>query len=207
MSSDLCRLGILASHRGTNFQAIIDACQKGTLQAEIAVAISNNSRSVSLERARSASIPAIHLSGKTHPQNGDLDQMILTTLQSHQVDLVVTVGYMKKLGSKTLEYFQGRVINIHPSLLPKYGGLGMHGLNIHKAVLDAEDSETGITIHHVDTGYDTGEIISQLRVTVEPSDTPETLATRILIHEHEFLIQTLEEIICSQQKTIPQQRI
>ena len=177
------------------------------LKAEVAVAISNNSTSVSLERARSANIPAVHLSGKTHPLEEDLDQMILTTLQSREVDLVLTLGYMKKLGSLTLEHFTGRVINIHPSMLPKYGGKGMHGLNIHRAVLDAKDSETGITIHHVDRGYDTGEIISQLKIDVESVDTPETLAARVLIHEHKFLIQTLEEIICSQQKTVSQQSL
>ena len=199
--SDLCRLGILASHRGTNFQAIIDACQSGILNAEVVIAISNNSTSVSLKRARAANIPAVHLSSRTHPEDNDLDQMILTTLQSGEVDLVITVGYMKKLGPKTLQHYRGRIVNIHPSLLPKYGGPGMHGLNIHNAVLEAGDSETGITIHHVDGGYDTGEIISQIKVAVKPEDTPETLAARVLTHEHKFLIQTLKEIICSQQQT------
>lgn len=200
MSSEICRLGILASHRGTNFQAIIDACKSGALNAEVVVAISNNSASVSLERARAANIPAIHLSRMTHADDSELDQMILSTLDSHKVDLVVTVGYMKKLGAKTLRRFKGRVVNIHPSLLPKYGGKGMHGLHIHKAVLDAADSETGITVHYVDDGYDTGEIISQMKVDVEATDTPETLAARVLAHEHKFLIHTLEEIICSDQR-------
>ena len=201
MSSEICRLGILASHRGTNFQALIDACNSGTLDAEVVVAISNNSASISLERAKAANIPAIHLSRKTHPDNNDLDQMILWALESHKVDLVVTVGYMKKLGSKTLQRFKGKVINIHPSLLPKHGGQGMYGLNVHKAVLDAEDSETGITVHYVDDDYDTGKVISQMKLDVEATDTPETLAARVLVHEHKFLIKTLKEIICSHQKT------
>jgi phosphoribosylglycinamide formyltransferase 1 len=201
MSSEICRLGILASHRGTNFQAIIDACKSGTLNAEVVVAISNNSASISLERARAVNIPAIHLSRMTHPDDSDLDQMILSALASRKVDLVVTAGYMKKLGPKTLQNFRGKVINIHPSLLPKHGGLGMHGLNVHKAVLDAAESETGITVHYVDDGYDTGEIISQMKVGVEASDTPETLAARVLVHEHKFLIKTLKEIICSHQQT------
>jgi phosphoribosylglycinamide formyltransferase-1 len=202
MSSELCKLGILASHRGTNFQAIIDACQNETLRAEVAVAISNNSNSISLDRARAAKIPTVHLSSKTHPEDSILDQMILSTLQSHDVDLVITVGYMKKLGSKTLRHFSGSVINIHPSLLPKYGGRGMYGMAIHKAVLAAADSETGITIHHVDDGYDTGDIISQIRIAVKPGDTPEVLAARVLTQEHKFLIQTLKEVICNHQKTI-----
>ena len=200
MSPDLCRLGILASHRGTNFQAIIDACQTGTLHAEVVVAISNNSNSVALERARDVNIPTVHLSSHTHPQKDDLDETILKTLESHQVDLVVTAGYMKKLGAKTLQYFRGRIVNVHPSLLPRYGGQGMYGLNVHKAVLDSSDKETGITIHYLDGGYDTGEIISQTRVNVEPGDTPETLAGRVLAQEHKFLVDTLKEIICSNQQ-------
>ena len=202
MSSRLCRLGILASHRGSNFQAVIDACKSGVLDAEVVVAISNNSASIALERARAAIIPAIHLSSKTHPDDNDLDQMILSALTSHKVDLVVTVGYMKKLGTKTLQCFQGKVINIHPSLLPKHGGQGMHGMNIHKTVLEAAESETGITVHYVDDGYDTGKIISQMKVRVDLDDTPETLAARVLVHEHKFLIKTLKEIICSHQPTI-----
>jgi phosphoribosylglycinamide formyltransferase-1 len=202
MSSSLCRLGILASHRGSNFQAVIDACKSGVLDAEVVVAISNNSASIALERARAANIPAVHLSSKTHPDVNDLDQMILSTLASHKVDLVVTVGYMRKLGTKTLQCFRGKVINIHPSLLPKYGGQGMHGMNIHKTVLETADSETGITVHYVDDGYDTGKIISQMKVRVDLDDTPETLAARVLVHEHKFLIKTLKEIICSHQPTI-----
>jgi phosphoribosylglycinamide formyltransferase-1 len=202
MSLSLCRLGILASHRGSNFQAVIDACKSGVLDAEVVVAISNNSASIALQRARAANIPAIHLSSKTHPDDNDLDQMILSALTSHKVDLVVTVGYMRKLGTKTLQCFRGKVINIHPSLLPKYGGQGMHGMNIHKTVLETADSETGITVHYVDDSYDTGEIISQMKVGVDLNDTPETLAARVLSHEHKFLITTLKEIICSHQPTI-----
>ncbi|MBQ73975.1 MAG: phosphoribosylglycinamide formyltransferase [Gammaproteobacteria bacterium] len=188
------RLGILASHQGTNFQAIIDACQSGHLSAKIAVAISNNGKSVALERARSASIPAVHLSSKSHPQEEELDEAILTTLLDHQVDLVVTVGYMKKLGPKTLHHYRQKIINIHPSLLPKYGGKGMFGMNVHKAVLASDDKETGITVHYVNENYDSGPVISQTRVPIVIDDTPESLAARVLVEEHKLLISTLKQL-------------
>ncbi|MCZ6502940.1 MAG: phosphoribosylglycinamide formyltransferase [Gammaproteobacteria bacterium] len=188
------RLGILASHQGTNFQAIIDACQSGNLDAEVAVAISNNSKSRALARARLANIPTVHLSSKTHPQRDELDKALLSTLRDHQVDLVVTVGYMKKLGPQTLQYFQGRIINIHPALLPKHGGEGMFGMEVHKAVLESEDAETGVTVHYVDGNYDTGQIISQTRIQVMPDDTPESLAARVLAEEHKLLVNTLKQL-------------
>lgn len=188
-------LGILASHRGTNFQAIIDACQCGRLKARPGVAISNNSAAVALERAQAAGIPTAHLSSRTHPDPDDLDAAILETLQQHNVDIVVTVGYMKKLGPRTLAAYANRIINIHPSLLPKYGGKGMYGMNVHRAVIDAGDSETGISIHRLDADYDTGPVIAQCRIPVHPDDTPESLAERVLEREHEFLVETLDAFI------------
>lgn len=188
------RLGILASHQGTNFQAVIDACQCGDLEAEIAVAISNNSQSGALARARSANIPTIHLSSRTHPQAEALDTALLSALIDHQVDLVVMLGYMKKLGPRILQHFQGRIINIHPSLLPKYGGHGMFGLNVHKAVLESTDTETGVTVHYVDAHYDTGQMITQVRIQVMPDDSPESLAARVLPQEHKLLVNTLKQL-------------
>ena len=188
-------LGILASHRGTNFQAIIDACNEGILNAKITVAISNNSNALALGRAKEAGIPAFHLSGNTHPGPNELDSAILETLTSHGVDLVVLVGYLKKLGTRTLAHFDHRIVNIHPALLPSYGGKGMFGTKIHQAVLDNKENETGITMHYVDGEYDTGDIIAQVRVPVSESDTVSTLEKKILQHEHQFLIATLNQLI------------
>ena len=188
-------LGILASHRGTNFQAIIDACNEGILNAKITVAISNNSNALALGRAKEAGIPAFHLSGNTHPDPNELDSEILKILTSHDVDLVVLVGYLKKLGTRTLAHFDHRIVNIHPALLPSYGGKGMFGTKIHQAVLDNKESETGITMHYVDGEYDTGDIIAQVRVPVSQSDTVSTLENKILQHEHQFLIATLNQLI------------
>lgn len=188
-------LGILASHRGTNFQAIINACRQGQLSASVTVAISNNSNATALTRAKNANIPALHLSGKTHPDPEQLDAAILEALKAHNVDLVVTVGYLKKLGKKTLAHYQNRVVNIHPSLLPAYGGKGMYGQKIHAAVLQNKNAETGITIHYLDQEYDTGNIIAQVRIPVSESDTVTTLEEKILLNEHPFLIATLNQLV------------
>ena len=189
------KLGILASHQGTNFQAIIDACRQGRLNAEPVIAISNNSDAAALARACRAGIATAHLSGATHADPDELDTAILDTLISHEVDLVVTAGYMKKLGPRTLGHFRRRIVNVHPSLLPRHGGKGMFGLNVHKSVIASGDSETGITIHYVDAEYDSGPIIDQVRIPVLPDDSPESLAARVLEMEHLFLIETLSRLV------------
>ena len=191
----MMKLGILASHTGTNFQSILDACTEGVLAARPVVAISNNSTSMALQRAESAGVPTFHLSGKTHPRTEDLDMAILDTLRDHQAELVVLVGYMKKLGPATLEHYRGKIINIHPALLPKYGGKGMHGINVHKAVLASGDRESGPSIHLVTSEYDAGPVIAQTKLPVDADDTPESLAARVLIHEHQLLVETLVKIV------------
>jgi phosphoribosylglycinamide formyltransferase 1 len=189
------RLGFLASHRGTNVQAILDACKTRRLGARPAVVIGNNRDAEVLARARRADVPAYHLSTETHPEPEPLDRTIRDTLIRHGVGLVVLAGYMKKLGPETLAQYAGRVINIHPALLPHFGGLGMYGLRVHEAVLASGASETGITIHLVDGDYDRGAILSQCRVPVLPGDSPGSLAARVLAREHAFLVETLERIL------------
>ena len=190
----MMKLGILASHRGTNFQAIIDACKDGRLKAVPVVAISNNSKSQALIRAKQAGIANFHLSSSKLPVYSELDAEILKTLVDHEVDLVITAGYMKKLGPLTLSKFAGRILNVHPSLLPKYGGKGMYGMKVHEAVIQNKDKHSGITIHWVDGNYDTGPIIAQRSIEVETDETAETLAMRVLSLEHQLLIETLSTL-------------
>lgn len=189
------KLGFFASHNGSNMQAIIEACKAGLLDAKPSVVISNNSESGAMEKALHEGIPAHHLSSKTIPDPDQLDQTILDTLHKHQVELIVLAGYMKRLGEKTLAAYQGRVLNIHPALLPKFGGVGMYGMNVHRAVLAAGERETGVTIHMVDREYDHGDILAQCRVPVLLGDTPEFLAARVLEREHSFLVEVLGAII------------
>ncbi|MDZ7685132.1 MAG: phosphoribosylglycinamide formyltransferase [Gammaproteobacteria bacterium] len=191
----MTRLGVLASGSGTNLQAIIDACRDGMLAARVTVVISNNSQCGAMKRARSAGIPAIHLSGKTHPDAEALDRALSDALAEHDVDLVIMAGYMKRLGEHTLNDWQGRIVNIHPSLLPRHGGAGMYGPNVHRAVIEAGDEVTGITIHYVEGDYDTGPTIAQTEIPVAPDDDAESLARRVLEEEHAFLVATLRTLV------------
>ncbi len=188
-------LGFMASGRGSNMQAIIDACNEGRLNAHPVVVISNNGNSGALDRAESEGIPGHYLGSKNFPDADKLDQIIVDTLRKYDVGLVVLAGYMKKIGAKTLATYQGRIINIHPALLPKFGGEGMYGKHVHEAVLAAGETETGVTIHLVDAQYDTGSILAQCKVSVEKRDTIESLAERVLFVEHRFYIETLGKIL------------
>lgn len=194
MGEKRLKLGFLASHGGTNMQAIIDACKEGRLQAEPRVVIGNNSRSGALERARGEDIPACHLSRRTHPDPAELDAAILATLRQHQVEVVCLAGYMKRLGAATLAAYRGRILNIHPALLPKFGGQGFYGEAVHRAVLAAGETESGATVHLVDEEYDHGPVLAQRKVSVQPDDTVDALAARVLEQEHILYPETLQRI-------------
>ncbi|QLH54095.1 MAG: Phosphoribosylglycinamide formyltransferase [Candidatus Kapaibacterium sp.] len=188
------RIGFLASHNGSNMQAIIDSIKRGELDAIPAVVISNNSNAFALERARREGIPAYHISSKQYPTEEELDKAILETLIKHNVNIVCLAGYMKKVGPKVLNYFKNRVLNIHPALLPKFGGKGMFGKFVHEAVLNAGEKESGCTVHLVDEIYDHGRILGQKIVPVYPDDTVETLAQRVLEQEHKLYPEVLQKI-------------
>jgi len=186
-------LGFLASHGGSNMQAIIDACKQGQLDAALCVVVSNNSESMALQRARKAGIPAYHISAVTHPGAGE-DSEILRVLRRHGVDTVVLAGYMKQIGPQTLAAYRGRILNIHPALLPKFGGRGMYGKRVHEAVLSAGERVTGVTIHVVDDLYDHGRILAQREVPVREGDTADSLAERVLQEEHRLYSETLRRV-------------
>lgn len=188
------KIAFLASHRGSNMQTVIEACASGRLPATPVVLISNNRGAEALERARRHDVPAYVFNATTHPEPDQLDIAILNTLQSHQADLVLLAGYMKKIGPRVLAALAGRIINIHPALLPKFGGQGMFGAHVHRAVLAAGEKITGVSVHLVDGEYDHGRILAQTEVPVLPGDTVETLAERVLPKEHELLISTLRQI-------------
>jgi phosphoribosylglycinamide formyltransferase-1 len=188
------RIGVLASHEGTTLQAILDACAAASISAEVATVISNNGSSGALRRARAAGVPDVHLSSKTHPQPGALDAAIIETLEAARVDVVMLAGYMKKLEPGLLERFRGRILNTHPALLPKFGGHGMYGMRVHEAVLRAGEGETGPSVHLVDAEYDTGRVLEQARVPVEPGDTPESLAARVQERERRLVVGVLGRI-------------
>ena len=178
------RIGILASHGGSNFQAIFDRCVSREIPARVGVVISNNSRSKAIDRARTQGLPWAHLSSHTHSDPDSLDRAILDCLRRHETDLVVLAGYMKKLGKETLAAFTDRIINIHPALLPAFGGKGMYGERVHQAVLASGVRVTGATVHLVNERYDSGPIIAQEVVKIFEKDTAESVAERVLRIEH-----------------------
>ena len=188
-------IAVFASHGGSDLQAIIDACKSNRLNAQVCTVISNNSGSLALARARNNGIAAYHFSQKTIKDPNALEDAILNALKKHETELIFLAGYLKKLGDKVLAAYEGRIFNIHPSLLPKYGGKGMYGINVHTAVIAAKEKETGITIHRVNNEYDAGEIIAQRKVPVLEGDTPEILAARVLKEEHVFIVDVLLDII------------
>ena len=175
-------------------QAILDACASGELPAEVALVLSNNGGSGALRRARESGAVALHLSGKTHPEPGALDAAIAAALAAHEVGVVMLAGYMKKLEPLTLARYQGRILNTHPALLPKFGGHGMYGMNVHEAVLAAGERESGQSVHLVDAEYDTGRVLAQAKVPVHASDTGATLAARVQERERRLVVDVLGQI-------------
>jgi len=188
------RLAVLASHEGTTLQAILDACAAGTIPCRVVAVVSNNRESGALERARRAGVSAHHLSSRTHPDPGELDAAMCQVLVDRDAELVVLAGYMKRVGPQTLGRFEGRVLNTHPALLPKFGGTGMYGLHVHRAVLAAGEAVSGPSIHVVTAEYDAGPVIAQSQVPVLPGDTPEELAQRVQERERALLVETLGDI-------------
>lgn len=188
-------VGVLASHEGSLLQEILDACSDARLCARVSAVISNNSDSGALRRARDAFVHTVHLSSATHPDAGALDRAISDTLEQAGVDLVVLVGYMKRLGPVTLARFKDRMINTHPSLLPKYGGSGFFGRRVHDAVIANGDTESGATVHWVTGDYDSGPIIAQRRVLVAADETPATLEHKVKAVERQLLIDTLRTLV------------
>jgi phosphoribosylglycinamide formyltransferase-1 len=188
------RLAVLASHEGTTLQAVLDACQQGKLDAQVVLVVSNNSGAGALRRAKQADVPITHISTKTHGDEARADQALFEALNQANADWVLLLGYMKKLGPQTLEAFSGRIINTHPALLPKFGGKGYYGRKVHEAVLAAGETESGATVHLVDTEYDTGPVLSQVRVPVLADDTADQLEERVKQAEQKLLVGTLANL-------------
>jgi len=188
------RVGVLASGGGTNLQAIIDACATGKVNAELAVVISDV-QCAALERARRAGIPEHWLSRHDtvrFPTREAFDTAVLERLEAHQAELVCLAGYLRIMTPVLTDALAGRMMNIHPALLPAFGGPGMYGHHVHQAVLDYGCKVSGCTMHFVTLETDGGPIILQRAVPVEEDDTPKTLAARILPHEHALYCQAVQ---------------
>jgi phosphoribosylglycinamide formyltransferase 1 len=181
------RIAVFASGRGSNLKAILDAIKSGRVpNALIALVISNNSGSGALEIGRTNSIPSLHLSRKQFDSDEAFDTTVLSALREHAVNFIVLAGYMKRVAPPIIGAFKNRIVNIHPALLPSFGGPGMYGRFVHEAVIRSGAAVSGATVHIVDEEYDQGRIVLQRSIPIAPDETPDSLAAKVSLLEHEI---------------------
>jgi phosphoribosylglycinamide formyltransferase-1 len=183
------RLAVLASGRGSNLQALIDARRDGRLPVEIVLVAGDKAQALALRRAEAAGIPSLALDPRGYPTRAAYDADLFARIAASTPDLIVLAGYMRILDPVVLAPWNGRVINIHPSLLPKYPGL-----HTHRRVLEEGDAEHGSSVHFVTAELDGGPVLAQAAIAVLPGDTPDALAERLLAHEHRLLVASVAAI-------------
>ena len=183
----LVNIGVLISGGGTNLQSLIDNIKEGHINGNIKVVISNKKDAYGLVRAEHEGIESLYINRKEYSSNEEYNRKILEEFKKREVELVVLAGYLKVLSKEFVEEYKGRIINIHPSLIPSFCGKGYYGEKVHQSVLEYGVKITGATVHFVDEGTDTGQIIMQEAVEVKDDDTVETLKNRVLEVEHRIL--------------------
>jgi phosphoribosylglycinamide formyltransferase-1 len=184
------RIAVFASGNGSNFQAIIDAVEKGVLEIEIGLLVCDKQEAKAIERAKKHGIPVFVFAPKSYPSKQAFEMDILGQLQAHHIDWIFLAGYMRLIGDILLGAYSGRIVNIHPSLLPSFPGKDAIG-----QALQAGVKLTGVTIHYVDEGMDTGPIIAQEAVRIDENDTHESLQRKIQATEHQLYIQTIRNLL------------
>lgn len=187
-------LAVLISGGGSNLQALIDACAEGDFPAQIDIVISNRPDAFGLGRAEKAGIPAETIDHTKYASREAFETAVQDVLSRHKIDLICLAGFTRILTPGFVGQWQGKIINTHPALLPRHGGAGMHGAHVHKAVLEAGDEESGVTIHYVIPEVDRGDIILQRRTCVLNDDTAESLAARVLAEEHIAYVEAVRLI-------------
>ena len=187
-------IAVFASGSGSDMQSVIDACESGQINGKVVAVIASRPGIFALERATKHNIPSKVFSVKEYGSPEAKDGAIVEYLKPMGIDLIVLAGYLSIVSKPLLDVYEGRIINIHPSLIPRHCGKGMYGLHVHESVLASGDKVSGCTVHFVDSGTDTGKIIRQVTVPVEEGDTPETLQARVLVQEHQLLPQVVAEL-------------
>ncbi len=190
------RTAVFASGGGSNFQAIVDAGKNGIINSEVVLCISDRDEAGVLVRARDEKIESIVIRSDQFETRGEFSETLLAHLSDRKIDLITLAGYMKKIPLRLIQKYPNRILNIHPAILPDFGGKGMFGMHVHRAVIESGTRFSGATVHYVDEGYDTGPTLLQRRIPVLETDTPESLAARVLEVEHELYpaaIQLLEK--------------
>lgn len=185
---------VFASGSGTNFQSIIDAANTGLFDATIRGLITNRPNIQSIDRAQKHNIAHLTVSPSDFSENAEYEQTLLQQLKNWDTDLIALAGYLLKIPSCIIEAYRGRIINIHPSLLPKYGGKGFYGMRVHRAVIENGDSKSGCTVHLVNKEYDQGKVLGQRQISVKESDDAESLASRVLEEEHKLFPKVIADL-------------
>ena len=189
------RLSVWVSGSGSNLERIIEACKNKEIPASVALVLSDRPGILALERAAKHSIPSVIVVKKAYESEGAYALSLLELLKKHRIDLVCLAGYLRKVPQEVVRVYRERILNLHPALLPKFGGKGLYGQAVHEAVLAAKEQETGVTVHYVDEQYDHGSIILQKRIPVLPADTPETLAQRVHQLEYEIYPEAIKLVL------------
>lgn len=194
----MLRIGVMVSGGGTNLQSIMDNIDSGAITgAEIAVVISNNPGAYALERARNHGIEAVCISPKSFPDREAFNEALLEKVNEYHLDLIVLAGFLVRIPPKMIEKYRNRIINIHPSLIPSFCGTGYYGLKVHEAALARGVKVTGATVHFVDDGTDTGPILLQKSVDVQPDDTPKSLQQRVMEEAEWILLPKAIDLIAA----------
>ncbi|HUN65989.1 MAG TPA: phosphoribosylglycinamide formyltransferase [Bacteroidota bacterium] len=181
----MLKIAVFASGKGSNLAAILDAVAGGRIpDAGVVLVVSNNHGAGALAMAGNRGIPALHISRRMFPTDEAYNESLLAALNDHQVNFIALAGYMKKLDAPIVRSFINRIVNIHPALLPAFGGEGMYGMHVHRAVIASGSRISGATVHLVNEEYDAGPIILQEQIPVDPGETAESLAGKVLALEH-----------------------
>jgi phosphoribosylglycinamide formyltransferase-1 len=201
------KIAVLASGNGSNLQALMDAQEAGAFKGRIALVFSNVPEAQVLQRAEARNIETVAIPSKEFAgTREDYDRQLLGVLQAKRIDLVCLAGYMRILTPVLIRPYLYKMMNVHPGLLPKFGGKGMYGHHVHEAVLAAKEKESGATVHFVTEGVDAGPVILQGQVKVLPGDTPETLAERVLKVEHQIYPEAVR-LFCEGKIKVENERV
>ena len=198
MTTNKTRLAVFCSGNGSNFRSIYRAIAEKNLNAEIILCLSNRSQCGAMEFAAQNGIATLHRTEKQFDSFEAFAADMVVQLKERQIDYILLAGYMRKVPEAVVAAFPDRILNIHPALLPKFGGEGMYGIHVHTAVLQAGEGKSGATVHFVNEEYDKGEILLQRTVPVLPDDTPEILAARVLECEHALYPDALEKLLAKE---------
>lgn len=191
--ADRLKIAVFASGRGSNFESILNSIESGKIKnTEIVCVISNKSDAGALEFAKCKNIPAIHISRQQHITDDDFAFSLIKKMDEFEVNFIVLAGYMKILSPVIVRKFKNRIINIHPALLPRFGGKGMYGIHVHEAVIASGEKISGATVHIVDEEYDHGSILMQETVIVDENETTESLAAKVLKVEHKIFPEVVQ---------------